>query len=274
MDFEISRREVLNNLIRFKDSLLDLKEGDQVVGSKRSYSVLLNSKTGDMHFVKKISYLASQVLKEPRKKETPEDWKKVQIIVSQSSATDKPRFEILDNENDALTPKGLEPLAWKVASETVALLNQKSAQIPKIATETLPEKEVLKDLSSIHISVNLKKIEDLPGWMGFLSRLEAEEILQNHSTGTYLLREGDDLTVSIVFHVSEENALSIRPYLLTVVESPGKISDILLLETNQGWTCYHDDPNLKDKTLYKYFSTPQELLAQFKMIARFPLSGY
>lgn len=268
MGFEISRREVLNNLIRFKDSLLDMHTEGASPKSERTYKVLLNCKTGDMRFAKKIAHLESYISrKKEGRHEIPDNWKEIQIIVSQPSPTDPAHFEIPN-----LTPTGLEPLAWRVASETLDILNQKATETRNLHPEMLPEEVVLQDLSSIHISVHRGKIEDLPGWMDALSRLEAEQILDKKPIGTYLLREADELTRSIVFHVSEENALSIRPYLLTVVEPEGKISDILFLQTGNGWTLYKDDPNLKDPALYKYFSTPQELLHQFKTIAQFPLS--
>jgi hypothetical protein len=54
---EISRREVLNNLIRFKDNLLEMRgedrqrrqgeEREEGKGGKRTYKVLLNRRTGD-----------------------------------------------------------------------------------------------------------------------------------------------------------------------------------------------------------------------------------
>ncbi len=276
MGLEISRREVLNNLIRFKDSLLDRRDerSEQLPRGRRSYKVLLNCKTGDMRFAKKISSLEHHISRSRKvgRGETPGDWKEIQIIVSQETPAEVAHFEVLDAKNRSLNPADIEPLAWKIASETLDILNQKAEQVKGENKDLLPEEVVLKDLSSIHISVSKDRIEDLPGWMESLSRIEAEQMLQGKPVGTYLLREGDELTVSISFHVAEENLLQIRPYLLTVVEQEGKVSDILLLQTGKGWTLYQDDPNLKDPVLYKYFSSPQGLLRQISGIARFPLN--
>lgn len=278
MVFEISRREVLNNLIRFKDSLLDrkdnLQEDNSVPRGRRVYQVLLNCKTGDMRFAKKISALEHHIARSRKegRGESPGDWKEIQMIVSQATPAEIAHFEVLDAKNHSLNPSELEPLAWKVASETLDLLNQKAQFIKGEEKNLLPEVAVLKDLSSIHISVSKDKIEDLPGWMQSLNREDAEAMLEGKPIGTYLLREGDEMTVSISFHASEENDLPIHPYLLTVVEAEGKISDILLLRTGKGWTLYHDDPNLKDPVLYKYVSSPLGLIKLLSGVAKFPLS--
>jgi hypothetical protein len=104
-----------------------------------------------------------------------------------------------------------------------------------------------------------------------MGRLEAEGKLADKPVGTYLLREGDEITVGMTFHFAEENLLEIHPYLLTVVEEQGKIADILLLQTNRGWTLYHDDPNLKDETLYHFHRSLQSLLTTLRQIARLPI---
>jgi hypothetical protein len=89
--------------------------------------------------------------------------------------------------------------------------------------------------------------------------------------GTYVLREGDEITVSTAFHFSEQNLLAVHAYILTVVEKEGKVSDLLFLHTDKGWTLYHDDPNLKDVALYDYYPSPQKLLDTLKAIAVYPL---
>lgn len=275
MVFEISRREVLNNLIRFKDNLLEQssererredQQGDESGRKgKRTYRVLLNRKTGDMRFAQKISNIESHISRRGGKKETAEEWKEIRIIVQQESPGEAAHFEVQDAQNQSLKPTEIDPLAWRIASETLDLLNLKAKEVVGKHTEMLPEEAVLKDLSSIHISPVKEQIENFPGWMGSIDRIEAEQILNGKPEGTYLLRQGDELTLSISFHFEEENLLQIHPYLVTVVEKEGKISDILLLQTNKGWTLYHDDPNLNDAALYQYCPSLRSLLLKLPL---------
>lgn len=281
---EISRREVLNNLIRFKDNLLEMRgedrrrqQEDEEHGEKegkkgeRTYKVLLNRRTGDMRFAQKISALEHHIARKGGKKEAPEDWKEIRIIVQQDTPREAVHFEVRDTHNRSLKPSDIDPLAWRIASETLDVLNARAEGIKGKHSEMLPEEAVLHDLSSIHLAAPKERIEDLPGWKGSLSRLEAEEKLLGKPVGTYLLREGDEITISISFHFAEENRLSIHPYLLSVVEQNNKIVDILLLQTNKGWILYHDDPNLKDPTLYHYHPSPQGLLHTLNQVASHPL---
>lgn len=273
MAYEISRREVMNNLVRFKDSLLEMKDLDTKSGrsKKRVYKLLLNRKTGDMRFAKKITALEYRISKKTVETEAAGDWKEVRMVVFEKKKAKPSHFEINDPHDAPLKPSDVDPLAWKIASETLTILNQKAAEIEHLPESVLPEEAVLEDLSSIHLGAPKEEIEDLPGWMGTLDRLEAELRLNQKPVGTYLLREGDKVTRRASYHIGEENFLSIHPYVLTVVEEEGKISDILILKTNMGWMFYHDNPNLKDKDVYSYYSSPRELLGSIQKVARYPL---
>ncbi|MBX7065809.1 MAG: hypothetical protein K1X28_01130 [Parachlamydiales bacterium] len=271
MRIEISRREVLNNLIRFKDSLLD-GTSRKNTSAERIYKVLLNRKTGDMRFPQKIKSLEYHIARKKGKGEAAADWKEARIIVDRKDPEAPAHFEICDSKNQRLEPTDMEPLAWRVVRETLEVLNVRAKQVVGYEYGMLPEEAVLNDLSSIHLSIPIEQIEDLPAWMGALPREDAERRLEGQPEGTYLLREGDDLTQAIGFHFSEENHLSVHPFVLTVVEEEEKISDILLIKTAKGWTLYHDDPNLNDTILYKYESTPQSLLRQLEPIAKKPVS--
>jgi hypothetical protein len=279
MALEISRREVLNNLIRFKESLAEMRgerEGHEEhlpaeKKKERKYKVLMNRKTGDMRFAQKISSFEHHIGRKSGKKEAPEDWKEIQLIVHQQVKSEAAHFEVLDSQNRSLKPSELEPLAWRVASETLDVLNQKAEEVKGQLLDMLPEEAALYDLSSIHISSMKDRINDLPGWLGSISRLDAEQMLDGKPEGTYLLREGDELTIAIAFHFEEENHLHIHPYLVTVIEGEGKISDILFLQTSKGWILYFDNPNLNDRVLYEYFPSAQALLQHIKQTAKRPL---
>ena len=266
MAIEITRREVLNNLIRFKDNLLELREREKgkEKGEERSYQVLLNRRTGDMRFAQKISSLEHHF---PRKsKESAEDWKEVRIIVSEQKSNRAPvHFEVRDAENHELKPNDVDPLAWRIAHETLEVLNIKAKEVGKVLLETLPEEEILRDLSSIHLAPQGSRIEDLPGWTASLNRFEAEKKLKGKEIGTYLLREGDPLSFSLSFHHSLSNLISATPFVLTLVETEGRLSEFLLLRTEKGWLVYNDEPDL---SRYPLYPTPREAIHSLSGLAR------
>src|SRR3990167_5020582 len=173
MGLEITRREVLNNLIRFKDNLLEMRsdkklrhdEGDRV------YKVLMNRKTGDMRFAQKIQSLEPHLPRNSAQKSELAEWKEVRIIVGRKEGV---HFDVVDAENHVLKPSDLDPLAWRIAKETMDVLNQKGKEVSGRDTSILPEEVVLHDLSSIHLSVQAEQLEDLPGWVGHVGRVEAE----------------------------------------------------------------------------------------------------
>lgn len=269
MVIEISRREVLNNLIRFKDNLLERRGKEKAKSAKkeRVYKVLLNRKTGDMRFAQKISSLERHFPK--KTKGRLEDWKEIRLIVIEGP-NQGVHFEARDLQDHELKQSDVEPLSWRISHETLEVLNAKGGEIQSVPPEMLPEEAVLQDLSSIHLAPQGGKIEDLPGWMGSLTRMEAEERLMNQPVGTFLLRDGDQITQSTVFHLSLSNRISSQAYVLTVVEKQSKISEYLCLHTDRGWLFYSDEPDLKR---YHFYPTAQELLLVLSPIARHPLTN-
>lgn len=267
----VNRREVINNLIRFKDNLSEMRgeeekrhkfgqqgrqDEERKKKGERTYKVLINRRTGDMRFAQKISNI------ELSRKSTgvAEDWKEAHLIVH---TKDKLHFEMKDLSD-------LEPLSQRIANETVEILNQKADELTTIPQEMLEEEAVLQDLTTLHIGSTKEQIQDMPGWMSSISRIDAEKMLKNRPVGTYLLREGDEITIASAFHFEEQIHLNIHPYLLTVVETEEKIVDIILFQTSKGWTFYHDDPNLKDP-IYHYFPNAKALISSIGSIAKRPL---
>lgn len=275
MIIEISRREVLNNLIRFKDYLLEMREDEgrdpmgKYQNEERSYKVLLNRRTGDMRFAQKISSLEGHFHKRGKQKTGPGDWKEIRIIVHLKPNVGV-RFEMRDASDRELNAADFDPLAWRIAKETLDVLNLKGKGIKKVDAGTLPEEAVLQDLTSIHLGKLRESIEDLPGWFGPITRIEAEKLLASQPEGTYLIREADETMALVASNLSRANHIEIHPYLLTLVENDRKISDILLLETHKGWTFYADDPNLKDP-FYHFHSSPHVLIHILSARARRPM---
>src|SRR5690606_32136211 len=121
-----------------------------------------------------------------------EDWKEVHLTVIQEKGREV-YFEVLDARDSQLDPKDLDPLAWRVTQEMVQVLNLKGKEVQTL-DDKLPEEAILQDLSLIHLTIPKKQIEEFLGWMGTISRKEAEEFLKEKPVGTYLLREGDSVT--------------------------------------------------------------------------------
>jgi hypothetical protein len=201
---------------------------------EQHFKVLLNRKTGGMRFPENINELGKHLSQNRWEGSSLSDWKEIQIIVSHSKKN--PHFDLKDSQNKPLEPTDLDPIAWKIATETLAILNEDS-------------------------------LKNLPGWVGTLGRIEAEKKLEGKPIGTYLVREGDSLTEASVFHLAKENHLVVYPFILTVVEMQEKISDILLLKTEKGWILYQDEPNLGS---YSHFRSASELLLTID-VAKYPL---
>lgn len=267
----ITRREVLVNLIRLKDSLLEKRSDGSVPQEKegeRVYEALLNRSTGDLRFAQKINTLEAHIAQTGKSRAHPSELMKVQIRVIRLKG--ETHFEICDETGRPLNYSGLQQLAKKIVRETIDVLNQKGREAAP-ESGLLPEEAVLQDLSQIHLSPPRERIEELPGWRGPLTRLEAEELLAGSPVGTYLLREADRLTEEASQELSKSNAIAVRSCVVTFVEEEEKISDILLLETDKGWTLYKDDPNLRDR-VYQFHSSPQALIHTLSRHASHPFT--
>lgn len=213
-----------------------------------------------MRFVQKISDLETNIA--ARKKEIPEEWKAVRILVKEKNSS----FELLDNANHRFDLAGMERIAGKVTQETMHLLNQRAKIIKRNPEKTSLEEAVLSDLSAFR--VKRENIKDFPGWMGSISRIEAEKRLAGKPAGTYLLRKGDGVNESIGKNLSDMYQQQIFPFLLTVAQVGGGVSEFLLLQTDWGWTLYKDDPYLEE---YEYFEKLSSLLTRIYPIAKNPL---
>ena len=259
MAIEITHREVLNNLIRFKDRLLEANGLEKDREKSRVYTVLLNRKTGNMRFAQRISNLEHHF--STKSKSVSEDWKEVRLIVGGKTSHEL-HFEVRGRHNEILHMHDLTPLAWRVAEETLQVLHTKAMQTKTDPSAHLPEETLLQDLSSIHLSHQTEEIKHHPAWEGHIDFLHAEKKLRAQPVGAYVIRACDDLTAAIVQQLSESNQMPISAYLVTFVREAGKISDLLLLHTRMGWILYRDEPCLNQCRTY---SSLQSLLDSGKL---------
>ena len=265
---KIVSAEAFKNLSRFKESLSCLSEKERANSNQRSYQVLLNCKTGEMNFPQKIS--SFEVSHRAERRTTgggkTENWKPVSLIVVQHSDGGV-SFEVNDQHPQV---GNLEPLARRISNETLSVLNQFGKEISSSAPQGLAEERVLvRALTSVQRSLEGESAEQLPGWVGRIDRLEAEEILQGKPVGTFLIRKGEDVVQLSADALSRSNREPVQLSVLTFVEQGKKISERLILQTPDGWALYTDDPQLRE---YTFYPSAQELLKAIQAIASTPIT--
>ncbi len=242
MAIQVSRQEVLNNLIRFKENLLSKRETKiEPLFPKRIYTAEINRSTGEIRFAEKVE---------------TRGWQEIHFVVEDKQQT--VHFHVTGPKDLALKPTDLDPLAVRILFETLDALNELASQY-RPSAETPPEKEVLQHIAALHVAPAQESIESMQGWSGPLSRLEAEKILFGRPIGTYLLREGDWGDV-VAKAFAETNKMPMKGYILTFVEGEDKISDRLLLQTPWGWTIACDNSDLSSP-VYEYHQSLNALLS-------------
>jgi hypothetical protein len=247
MGIQIYQPEALHNIIRFKDRLLEIGKEHKQPHAHRMYTALLNKKTGELQF-----------REDAPTGDVHHDWMTIKIEVE--TKKEGLFFYPKDLRGLPLQDKGLASLAWRVISETFETLNRMSLLSSHgKSTMALPEALAMEDLSQIQLFDSGEKIEYLPGWKGKINRVTAEHLLQGKPVGSYLFRNGDEVTEAIISQLASSNQIKIKAYLCTVLQSERMISDTLILHTYRGWTTYRDNPDLSDSE-YVYFSSAHDLL--------------
>ncbi len=254
MAIQIKRREVFNNLIHFKDNLLH--RAQQPFLHKRIYNGLANRHTGNILFGQPSEKIASSP-----------DWQKILLVVEEDAGT--VNFQITNPEGSSIQPNQFDPIAARILLETLDVLNQLAALYHAVA-EMLPEDSVLQNLSDIQITDAEDPIEQMPGWCGKLSRIQAEKKLLSSPPGVYLFHTGDQIAEDVAKDLGQTNHMDVKAYALTFVEADKKISEKLLLHTQKGWTVCRDESNLLSP-VYQYFPTLKALLLSFRDQANSPL---
>jgi hypothetical protein len=263
MAVRISRREVLNNIIRLKDQLLEQKEEREErkpeILENRWYTAFLNRQTGDIRFNQEIDKFR------PR-----EEWIEIRIQV-EVRENKSARFDARNEKNQPFKTGGLAPLARRIVVETLETLNSIAREHPPKTPDILPEEAALEDLSEIHLSEIKDTMEEMPGWCGEIDRIKAEKKLQNQPLGTYLLHGTGPITRIVVLRLSDSNQMTVKACLITIKDIDKKISEQLILQTDLGWTIYRNNPNLKDLKEYTYFNSLPEALRNLELRAKTPL---
>jgi hypothetical protein len=266
MAIQITRQEVLNNLIRLKNNLLLNGEKKlEPLFPKRHYPALVNRSTGEIQFANNGQAPERQWLV----KERGANWQEIHFVAEDDQNT--VHFHVTKATGSSFKPTELDPLAVRILFETLDVLNQLASQC-ELAREELPEKMVLQHLSDLQVTPVQEAIESMPGWSGSLSRLEAEKKLAGCPIGTYLLRHGNELIDEVAKAIAESNQMPIKAYVLTFVEGKQKISDRLLIQTEWGWTIACDNSDLSSP-VYEYHQTLNALLYSMRDQLKIPLEA-
>jgi len=234
----VEEPQVLENLNRFRAFLRARAPSKKRQARQRVYPMWIDCKSGQIEFTKKKRGVTTQ--------------KQLQLIVHESKKEGL-YFEIGGHWEK------VELAVRTIAEETIEVLNL----LALFLAQELPEKEVLENLFHIELASSQDRIEQCPGWQGSLTRLEAEKKLQGKPVGSYLFRQSDDITQWML----KQYLRPCKGYLLTVVEKEAKISDYLILKTQEGWALHKDDPDL---SCYHFYPTFSSLFHRIDHIAQTP----
>lgn len=275
MVIEISRREVLNNIVKFKDTLLEKRGAMAHVSPEmhqRSYSALMNRHTGDIRFSQRINALEQHLPTVGKREGVYEDWQNISITVTVEEGQGMIHFGLHDSDGARLNPSACDALAWRIAMETIETMNVLAEEFRATAASqgTLSESSVLQDLSPIQLSFHGLAIKELSGWSGALGRLGAEAALLGKEEGVYLMRESGPIAKSAAFWLGEANGLPMDVYILDVMREEGRMAEHLLAQTQRGWLLVSDESDLNHPS-YRYYPTIRLLFHALRNYAKEPL---
>lgn len=260
--------KVLRNLNDFQRVTRKESTPDDVTRHDTAvYQAIINKKTGDIRFIEYFKELDEIYRRLKEEGLDEEDWKIVRLTVDEREQEKKQSFSMKEEDDEDLKEEDLEPLAKRVAHETLQVLNQKGEEIKKRPRTGRLENAVLDDLSSLH-EEHKGPIEESEAWMGHISRQDVEVLLIGKSPGTFLFRKGDATTDAIEKRLSEEEGKPLHCYVLTLVEENDKFTDFLILEKEGCWMIYHDIPELQLEE--KGYPTIPDLLDHLKEKAKYP----
>ena len=251
----ISKQALLGNIYRFRSYIEDGHPPDRLDGPFQIYRGLFNPQTGELKFAQKISSIEPRFKSFGSKGEVG-DWEPVEIGVIRR---EDGRFEF-----------DLKNLSAKTADVANRALEDTLLALGQIAIGSKDGK-IRFDLSKLQLGLKETAFGHLPGWKGALDRIEAESRLQEASVGSYVLREAGDDTALMIEELGKSNHMRVRGLICTVVEEEDKISDLLFIQTDFGWTIMQDSQDLSDRNIYLYQKSLEELIKSLSSRLLYPI---
>lgn len=186
----------------------------------------------------------------------PNEWKHI-IINIDLDGHDVQVFEE-GGKKESFECKDLEPLAYRIMSETLSVLQL-----------IIEQAKDLKDLSHLEIEPAMGPTisRDLvhEAWHQ-LDRIGAETLLREHSTGAYFFRK-DPYASVLEQELIHSHHKPIKCLTLTFLDPEKVVRDRTIVKYEDRWLFYNDDPNLSDES----FETIGELLSSMGTMLRQPL---
>lgn len=242
-------QQVFLNLLEFKEAIFE-RGRLQKMPTERTYGGFLHPGRGAFVFAEPSS--------------EKERWKQIRLRVHSQREGDK--FFLLDEKEEPFHLSQISERAQEITRATLSLLNRRCNEVS--SREEPIEAVILQDLQFVRRFFS-QEIEKHPGWMGEISRFEAEKLLKDHPEGTYLIRHGDHLTEKTVESLFQRCAFMIF-FVLTYSEKKKKVRERLIL-WDAGWFIYNDEPDLGN-SLQKRFSDVDSLFRSIPEI-KMPYRG-
>jgi len=226
----------------------------------KSYSALVNRLSGILVF--------EEAEEKPEIKLNLREWKPIRIDIKLSCLErDEGVFEIFEDslKEDLFHRDDLEPLAYRILSETFKILNHLSR---KYESRFYDIQSFLDLLSHVELEEGIKKMEgnkDLvhEAWHQ-VDRVKAEQILSGKEPGVFLFRK-DDYAAILEEQLRKQFKESIKCLTITYVDEEKKICDKTIVLRNHRWMFYNDDPNLSGITYGDIYSLLESLSDLFKV---------
>lgn len=251
MNIQVRNASTLRNLDRLRSYVLRHPNEEKI-------SVLIDPLTGEMSVPQNLQDFEF-LIKKPRldKVHHPE-----QARLFIHSAKSGVEFALLDEKDRERDLQQFSKGALLVVMETLKILNQ------LLGPSFHSAKELFAQMDFLEIEELGADIQMRPEWRASINRVEAEDLLEGFTVGTYLLREGDEATQEFEENLMKTNSHSFRLFVVTFVDDFERVSDRLLIQRSEGWAVYDDNPDLN---AYTYRENLNYILAEVG--AKVPISS-
>ncbi len=239
MKHSMHNPSVWHNINRLHDHLAD----PHFKGNK--ISIMIDCSSGEFNIPRTIGELESKI---QLPKEPLPQLKHAELTIS---VGDKGTisFEWVDTDKEIhLTEK-----AALILRSTLDEMNRCGGETKSGS----PHEALSQCMSSMKRELS-SEIAEQSAWRGDLKRMAAEKLLLKSSSGTYLLRNGDECTSEIEENLAKHDPFPVRCFVMTVVGKSENIYDRVLIQRPNGWAIYNDDLELSDY----FFKNLSEIISQ------------
>jgi hypothetical protein len=226
----VQSEQVRRNIDLFQQMIRQYKSSLEEEHSK-AYTTYVNRLTGAMRFSDRMGV-------------EQKEWKPVILRID----LDQHEVVVSEGKNRAFECGDLEPTAYRIMAETFHVIE-----------EIAKEVHDLREFSEIELEPPMAPVysRDLvhEAWHQ-VDRIGAEELLKEHSTGSYLFRK-DSYAHVLEHELTVALKTPVKCLTLSYLGEGSQVHDTTIVTFNNRWLIYNDDPNLSSE---KSFSSIGELL--------------